>query len=65
MMGYSDLERRTERKKALENASNVSKSRLSLISTVYRENYRTDYKFKRKKLDNPYEFKTVSGIMSL
>ncbi|CAB3995129.1 Hypothetical predicted protein [Paramuricea clavata] len=58
MMDYSDLERRTERKKALENASNVSKSRLSLISTVYRENYRTDYKFKRKKFENPYEFKT-------
>ncbi len=63
MMGYSDLERRTEKKAALESASNVSRSRLSLINTVYRENYKSDYKRRKLKLGGPWEFKSVSRIM--
>ena len=56
MFGWSDFERRAGKKKALQNPANSS--RLSLIDTVYRAGFRSDYK--RKKLFGPFEFKCVS-----
>jgi hypothetical protein len=65
MMGYSEAEKRTEKKKALKNARNSSQSRVSLLNTVYRENNTWDSKRKRVHLGGPWEFRCVSRILCL
>ena len=65
MMGHSEPERRTKKKKALENVQNAPQPRLSLLNTVYRENLRWDSKRKRVKLAGPWEFRCVSRICVL
>ena len=57
MMGHSEPERRTKKKKALENVQNAPQPRLSLLNTVYRENLTWDSKRKRAKLAGPWEFR--------
>ena len=58
MLGWSDLDRRAGKKEELQNPA--SSSRLSLVNTVYRESFKSDFKRKRQKLSGPFEFKCVS-----